>query len=60
MTADRGSSGCSPTAARNWLSTARAAVLGAGGPPDQAEIAAIRARHDIQQLTPLTTTPPTR
>jgi oxalate decarboxylase/phosphoglucose isomerase-like protein (cupin superfamily) len=26
----------------------------AGGPPDQAEIAALRGRHDIHQLTPLT------
>ncbi|MEU3462816.1 cupin domain-containing protein [Streptomyces sp. NPDC006733] len=34
-------------------------VLGAGGPPDQAAIAAIRARHDIQQLTPLTVGPRT-
>jgi oxalate decarboxylase/phosphoglucose isomerase-like protein (cupin superfamily) len=29
-------------------------LLGAGGPPDQAEIAALRRRHDIHQLTPLT------
>jgi oxalate decarboxylase/phosphoglucose isomerase-like protein (cupin superfamily) len=29
-------------------------LLGAGGPPDQAEIAALRSRHDIHQLTPLT------
>lgn len=26
----------------------------AAGPPDQSEIAALRARHDIHQLTPLT------
>jgi quercetin dioxygenase-like cupin family protein len=28
-------------------------VLAAGGPPDQAAIAAIRAAHDIEQLTPM-------
>jgi oxalate decarboxylase/phosphoglucose isomerase-like protein (cupin superfamily) len=28
-------------------------VIGQGGPPDQAAIAEIRARHDIQQLTPM-------
>ncbi|RSM54640.1 cupin [Actinoplanes sp. ATCC 53533] len=28
-------------------------LLAAGGPPDQAEIAALRRRHDIHQLTPL-------
>jgi hypothetical protein len=33
-------------------------LLAAGGPPDQAEIAALRARHDIHQLTPLTNHPP--
>lgn len=33
-------------------------LLGAGGPPDQAEIAALRRRHDIHQLTPLTNRPP--
>ncbi|MGI8330455.1 cupin domain-containing protein [Actinomadura scrupuli] len=33
-------------------------LLAASGPPDQAEIAALRARHDIQQLTPLTIHPP--
>lgn len=27
------------------------------GPPDQAEITALRTRHDIQQLTPLTNHP---
>jgi oxalate decarboxylase/phosphoglucose isomerase-like protein (cupin superfamily) len=30
-----------------------AALIARPGPPDQAEIAALRARHDIQQLTPL-------
>jgi oxalate decarboxylase/phosphoglucose isomerase-like protein (cupin superfamily) len=30
-------------------------LLAASGPPDQAEIAALRARHDIHQLTPLRT-----
>jgi mannose-6-phosphate isomerase-like protein (cupin superfamily) len=29
-------------------------LLAASGPPDQAEIAALRSRHDIHQLTPLT------
>jgi oxalate decarboxylase/phosphoglucose isomerase-like protein (cupin superfamily) len=29
-------------------------LLAAGGPPDQSEIAALRLRHDIHQLTPLT------
>jgi hypothetical protein len=33
-------------------------LLAAGGPPDQAEIAALRRRHDIHQLTPLTTHQP--
>jgi len=28
-------------------------LLAAGGPPDQAGIAALRRRHDIHQLTPL-------
>jgi mannose-6-phosphate isomerase-like protein (cupin superfamily) len=30
-----------------------AELIGRPGPPDQAEIAALRARHDIHQLTPL-------
>ena len=30
-------------------------LLAAGGPPDQAEVSALRRRHDIHQLTPLTT-----
>jgi uncharacterized RmlC-like cupin family protein len=29
-------------------------LIGQGGPPDPAVIAEIRARHDIQQLTPMT------
>ena len=29
-------------------------LIGQGGPPDPAAIAGIRARHDIQQLTPMT------
>ena len=29
-------------------------AIGRGGPPDAAAIAEIRARHDIQQLTPMT------
>jgi oxalate decarboxylase/phosphoglucose isomerase-like protein (cupin superfamily) len=33
-------------------------LLAASGPPDQGEIAALRARHDIHQLTPLTVHPP--
>ncbi|TDD83615.1 cupin domain-containing protein [Actinomadura darangshiensis] len=33
-------------------------LLAAGGPPDQAEIAALRRRHDIHQLTPLSNRPP--
>jgi len=28
-------------------------LLAGGGPPDQAAIAALRARHDITQLTPM-------
>jgi len=28
-------------------------MAGAGGPPDPAAIAEIRARHDIEQLTPM-------
>jgi oxalate decarboxylase/phosphoglucose isomerase-like protein (cupin superfamily) len=33
-------------------------LLSAPGAPDQTEIAALRARYDIQQLTPLTKGPP--
>ena len=33
-------------------------LLAAGGPPDQAGIEALRRRHDIHQLTPLTSHPP--
>ena len=33
-------------------------LLTTGGPPDQTGIAALRRRHDIHQLTPLTTHPP--
>jgi oxalate decarboxylase/phosphoglucose isomerase-like protein (cupin superfamily) len=33
-------------------------LLAAGGPPEQAEIAALRRRHDIHQLTPLTNRTP--
>lgn len=33
-------------------------LLSAGGARDQAEIAALRRRHDIHQLTPLTNHPP--
>ena len=33
-------------------------LLAAGGPPNQAEIAALRQRHDINQLTPLMNRPP--
>ena len=32
-------------------------LLASGGPPDQAEISALRLRHDIHQLTPLTSHP---
>ena len=32
-------------------------LLAAGGRPDQAEISALRRRHDIHQLTPLTSHP---
>jgi hypothetical protein len=32
-------------------------LLAVGGPPDHAEIAALRRRHDIHQLTPLTNHP---
>ncbi|MGP8072885.1 MAG: cupin domain-containing protein [Thermoplasmata archaeon] len=28
-------------------------LIGSGGPPDQSAIAKLRARHDIEQLTPL-------
>ena len=35
-----------------------AGLLAAGGPPDQAAIAALRRRHDIHQLTPLANHPP--
>jgi hypothetical protein len=28
-------------------------LMGSGGPPDQAAIADLRRRHDIEQLTPL-------
>ena len=33
-------------------------LIGQGGPPDPAAIAGIRARHDIQQLTPMKTSRP--
>lgn len=33
-------------------------LLAAGGPPDQDQIMALRRRHDIHQLTPLTSHPP--
>lgn len=33
-------------------------AIGRGGPPDPAVIAQIRARHDIQQLTPMVARPP--
>lgn len=33
-------------------------LLATPGPPDHTEIAALRARHDIHQLTPLTNHPP--
>jgi mannose-6-phosphate isomerase-like protein (cupin superfamily) len=33
-------------------------LIGQGGPPDPAAIAEIRARNDIQQLTPMTVTQP--
>jgi oxalate decarboxylase/phosphoglucose isomerase-like protein (cupin superfamily) len=33
-------------------------LLAGGGPPDQGEITALRLRHDIHQLTPLTNRPP--
>jgi oxalate decarboxylase/phosphoglucose isomerase-like protein (cupin superfamily) len=33
-------------------------LLAAAGPPDQAEIVALRRRHDIHQVTPLTNHPP--
>jgi len=33
-------------------------LLAAGGPPDQAEIEALRRRHDIHQLTPITNRAP--
>jgi oxalate decarboxylase/phosphoglucose isomerase-like protein (cupin superfamily) len=34
------------------------ALIGRGGPPDPAAIAEVRARHDIQQLTPMLAGPP--
>ena len=34
-------------------------LLATGGPPNPDEIAALRRRHDIEQLTPLTVHPPT-
>jgi len=33
--------------------TELAGLIARPGPPDQAEITALRARHDIEQLTPL-------
>lgn len=35
-------------------------VIAQGGPPSPAVIAGIRARHDIEQLTPMTVGPPPR
>jgi oxalate decarboxylase/phosphoglucose isomerase-like protein (cupin superfamily) len=42
----------SPPGHERYL-TELAALIARPGPPDQAEITALRARHDIQQLTPL-------
>jgi hypothetical protein len=33
-------------------------LIGRAGPPDPAAIADVRARHDIQQLTPMIAGPP--
>jgi hypothetical protein len=33
-------------------------LLATAGPPDQAEIAELRRRHDIHQVTPLKNHPP--
>ncbi|MEV6150610.1 cupin domain-containing protein [Nonomuraea sp. NPDC052129] len=43
----------SPTGHEHYLKEL-GELLSAGGPPDQAEIIALRVRHDIHQLTPLT------
>jgi oxalate decarboxylase/phosphoglucose isomerase-like protein (cupin superfamily) len=42
----------SPPGHERYL-TELAGLIARPGPPDQAEITALRARHDIQQLTPL-------
>jgi len=41
-----------PTGHERYL-TELAGLIARPGPPDQAEITALRARHDIEQLTPL-------
>ena len=56
-----GPAGCSsscPRPATKIIPLPGTGWLAAGGPPDPAEIAALRRRHDIHQLTPLTSHPP--
>jgi len=48
----------SPAGHELYLQELTALLAAAGGPPDQAEIAALRRRHDIHQLTPLRNRPP--
>lgn len=47
----------SPPGHERYLAEIRE-LIGRGGPPDPAMIAEIRARHDIQQLTPMSTGQP--
>jgi oxalate decarboxylase/phosphoglucose isomerase-like protein (cupin superfamily) len=42
-----------PSGHEHYLAELGDILASAGGPPDQAAIAAVRARHDIEQLTPM-------
>lgn len=47
----------SPPAHETYLQELTDLLAASAGPPDQAKITALRTRHDIQQLTPLTNHP---
>jgi quercetin dioxygenase-like cupin family protein len=42
-----------PSGHEEYLAELGTVLAGAGGPPDPSAIAAVRARHDIEQLTPM-------